>query len=91
MYSCSNFIKFDEIEKINQRGPALAAKLKNIDRRNRNIMTVGLISLLASEDERAESGKLNGEYNALKTVAKQQKCNFASKLELTTKGLGHYL
>ena len=54
-------------------------------------MTVGLISLLASEDERAESGKLNGEYNALKTVAKQQKCNFASKLELTTKGLGHYL
>lgn len=57
-------------------------------------MTVGLIPLLASaasEDERAELGKLNGEYNALKTVAKQKKCNFASKLELTTKDLGHYL
>ena len=73
----------EEIEKINQRAPALATHLKDIDRRNRNIMTIGLISLLASaasEDERVELGKLNGEYNALKTVAKQKKCKFASTL-----------
>lgn len=80
-YSCTQIS--EEIEKINQRASALATHLKDIDIRNRNIMTIGLISLLASaasEDERVELGKLNGEYNALKAVAKQKKCKFASSL-----------
>jgi len=80
-YSCTQIGK--EIEKINKRAFKIAEHLKDVDRSNRNIMTIGLISLLesaASEDERVGLGKLNGEYNALKSVAKQKKCNFASTL-----------
>lgn len=80
-YSCTQIS--EEIEKINKRAFDLSDYLKDLDRRNRNIMNIGLISLLesaASEDERVELGKLNGEYNALKTVAKQKKCKFASTL-----------
>ena len=80
-YSCAQIS--EEIEKINKRAFALADYLKDLDRRNRNIMSIGLISLLESataEDDKVELSKLNGEYNALKTVAKQKKCKFASTL-----------
>lgn len=80
-YSCAQIS--EEIEKINQRAFKIAKDLKDIDRSNRNIMSIGLISILqdvAADDEREELGKLNGEYNALKTVAKQKKCKFAPTL-----------
>jgi hypothetical protein len=80
-YSCSQISK--EIEKINERAFKIAEDLKGIDRRNRNIMSIGLISILqdaAADDERVELGKLNGEYNALKTIAKRKKCKFSSTL-----------
>ena len=80
-YSCTQIS--EEIKQINKRAFTISEHLKDVDRRNRNIMTIGLISLLesaSSEDERVELSKLNGEYNALKTVAKQKKCSFASTL-----------
>ena len=80
-YSCKQIS--EEIEKINQRAFALAGELKDIGTRHKYIMNIGLISLLevaAAEDKKVELGKLNGEYNALKTVAKQKKCKFASSL-----------
>lgn len=80
-YSCTEINK--EVKQINKRAFKIAEHLKDVDRANRNIMSIGLISLLesaTSEDERVELGKLNGEYNALKTVAKQKKCSFASTL-----------
>ena len=84
-YSCSQIN--DEIEKINQLALPLAQQLKNADINERSMVSIGPIFALgaamssaASEDEKEELSKLNGEYNALKTVAKQKKCNFASKL-----------
>ena len=80
-YSCEQIS--EEIERINQRAFKIAEDLKDIDRSNRNIMNIGLISILqdvAADDERVELGKLNGEYNALKTVAKQKRCKFAPTL-----------
>ena len=80
-YSCAQIS--EEIEKINERAFKIAEDLKDIDRSNRNIMSIGLFSILrdaAADDERVELGKMNGEYNALKTVAKQKNCKFASTL-----------
>lgn len=84
-YSCKQIS--EEIEKINQRAVALAGELKDTDASNRNMMGIGPIFFLAAaasssatEDEKAELSKLNGEYNALKTVAKRKKCKFASTL-----------
>ena len=77
----------EEIEKINQRAVALANQLKDTDARDRSMMGIGpifflgaLLSSAATEDEKVELSKLNGEYNALKTIAKQKKCKFASTL-----------
>jgi len=80
-YSCVQISQ--EIEKINERAFTISNELKQIDRSNRNIMSIGLFSIfrdVTSGDEREELGKLNGEYKALKTVAKQKKCSFASGL-----------
>lgn len=80
-YSCVQISQ--EIEKINERAFTISNELKQIDRSNRNIMSIGLFSIFrdaTSGDEREELGKLNGEYKALKTVAKQKKCSFASGL-----------
>ena len=84
-YTCKRIS--EEIEKINQRALPLAKKLKDADINERSMVSIGpifalgaAISSSASEDEKVELSKLNGEYNALKTVAKQKKCKFASTL-----------
>lgn len=84
-YSCSQIS--DEIEKVNQRALPLAKQLKDADVNERSMVSIGpifalgaAISSTTTEDEKAELSKLNGEYNALKTVAEQKKCKFASTL-----------
>lgn len=84
-YSCSQIS--DEIEKINKRALPLAKELKDADASERSMVSIGpifalgaAISAAASEDEKVELSRLNGEYNALKSVAKKKKCKFASNL-----------
>ena len=83
-YSCRQLSK--EIEKISQRAAIVSGQLENIDTQNAaKIFMSPLIFLPAalsseSEKEKIELRKLNGEYNALKTVAKQKKCKFVPSL-----------
>ena len=82
-YSCKQLSK--EIEKISQRAAIVSGQLENINTQNAaKIFMSPLIFLplaaFSTEEQKIELGKLSGEYNALKTVAKQKKCKFASSL-----------
>ena len=82
-YSCKKLRT--KIEKISQRATIVSAQLENINARNTAMVVSGPLIVLptvwtSTTEVEAELGKLNGEYDALKTVAKQKKCNFAYKL-----------
>ena len=84
-YSCKKLRS--EIEKTSQRATLALAQLENINARN-TAMVLSLTPLIvlptvlsSTSETEVELGKLNGEYNALKTVSRQKKCNFASTLQ----------
>ena len=82
-YSCTKLK--NEIDKISQRATIVSASLENINARNTAMAVSGPLIVLptvwtSTAEVETELSKLNGKYNALKTVAKQKKCSFTSRL-----------